>query len=139
MTNNKTTTEIEEDKFIKKLKREGYWNKNEGWENGFVEEAIRKGFKEGQKQNVDDVLKLIDSREFLERLADLEHEQWIVWVSYMLNNLTGKNKERWYAQCETPYPELSDEEQESDRHFAKIVLEELKAQIKNGGNDGKED
>lgn len=87
------------------------------------------GFQEGSKQTIKDVLKIVDNKEFLERLSDMEHEQWIVWTSYMLNNFTEKNKEKWFVQCETPYPELSNKEQESDRHFARLVIEELKAQI----------
>jgi hypothetical protein len=75
------------------------------------------------------IKEMIESKDFLEHIADLEHEQWIVWTSYMLEHLTKENKEKWYAQCETPYPELSNEEQESDRHFARIVIDELLSKI----------
>lgn len=57
-----------------------------------------------------------------ETLADLEHQQWAHWTSYMLNNLTPENIERWRRQVETPYTQLSEKEKESDRIWADKVL-----------------
>ncbi|MBT9317830.1 hypothetical protein [Leptothoe spongobia] len=57
-----------------------------------------------------------------EQLAALEHEQWAHWTRYMLDNLTSENITRWRQQIETPYTELSDEEKESDLHWADKVL-----------------
>lgn len=61
----------------------------------------------------------------LEQLAALEHEQWAHWTQYMLNNLTSENIERWKRQIETPYSELSEKEKESDRKWARLVIELL--------------
>jgi len=51
----------------------------------------------------------------LEKLAELEHEQWTHWTEYMLSNLTKENIRRWKKQVKTPYSELSEKEKESDR------------------------
>jgi len=69
--------------------------------------------------------------EEIERLADLEHQQWIVWMTWMLS--VSKNEdgsitvpahlvERWTRQMNTPYAELSEKEKDSDREWAYKVL-----------------
>jgi hypothetical protein len=63
--------------------------------------------------------------ELLERLAAIEHEQWAHWTRYMLDNLTPENIERWQRQTETPYTELSEAEKESDRRWARKVVDAL--------------
>jgi len=62
----------------------------------------------------------------LERLASLEHEQWAHWTRYMLNNLNKENIQRWRRQIETPYDQLSEDEKESDRRWARRVIALLK-------------
>ena len=62
----------------------------------------------------------------LEELAELEHIQWAHWTRYMLNNLTPENIERWKRQIDTPYEELSEEEKNSDRKWARKVLDIVK-------------
>lgn len=52
--------------------------------------------------------------ELLEKLAELEHEQWSFWIMYMEDNWSYKNLTRWLRQSKTPYAELSEEEKESD-------------------------
>jgi len=59
----------------------------------------------------------------LEQLAELEHEQWAHWTKYMLDNLAPENIERWKRQIDTPYSELSEKEKESDRNWARKVIE----------------
>lgn len=59
----------------------------------------------------------------LEKLAELEHIQWSHWTKYMLENLTPENIERWKKQIETPYSDLSEKEKESDREWARKVIE----------------
>ncbi len=59
----------------------------------------------------------------IEALADLGHKQWTHWTKYMLNNLTPENVAKWKRQCETPYSKLSEKEKESDRVWARKVLE----------------
>lgn len=58
----------------------------------------------------------------LEKLADLEHEQWAHWTRYMLDNLTDENINRWRLQIETPYSELTEKEKESDRSWARKAI-----------------
>jgi hypothetical protein len=58
-----------------------------------------------------------------EELAELEHEQWIEWTSYMLNNLTKENIQRWKRQLEIKYSDLTEKERWSDRRWAEKVLE----------------
>ena len=61
----------------------------------------------------------------IEKLAALEHEQWAHWTRYMLDNLTPENIERWKRQIETPYSDLTENEKESDRNWARRVLDIL--------------
>lgn len=60
--------------------------------------------------------------ELLDRLAEIEHEQWVHWTLYFLNNLNVENIERWLKQAKKSYWELSEKEKESDRQWAKKVL-----------------
>jgi hypothetical protein len=65
----------------------------------------------------------MSKNDLLERLAALEHDQWAHWTRYMLDNLTEENIARWRRQIETPYAELSEREKESDRNWARKVIE----------------
>jgi len=64
-----------------------------------------------------------DMSEVLEKLAKAEHDQWAHWTEYMLNNLTPQNISRWKKQVETQYANLTEIEKESDRKWARIVLD----------------
>lgn len=66
-----------------------------------------------------------EENELLEKLSDLEHKQWSHWTSYMLDNLTDDNIQRWKEQIKTSYNRLSEKEKESDREWARKVLEIL--------------
>lgn len=61
-----------------------------------------------------------------EELADLAHEQWSGWMKYMFENWDDEHVARWERQMETPYSELSEEEQDSDRKEADRVLAVLR-------------
>jgi len=70
-----------------------------------------------------------------ERLAELCHSQWSGWVRYMFSKgmlnedgtwtMPVEFVQRWTRQMNTPYAELSDSEQNSDRDeadkFIKLV------------------
>ena len=58
-----------------------------------------------------------------DRLADLEHEQWMSWAKSILTTeqISAKRKERW-VKCFIPYDELSDEMKEHDLVWADRVL-----------------
>ena len=58
-----------------------------------------------------------------ERLAELEHDQWIHWTNYILDNLSEENIKRWKGQKDLSYSELSESEKDSDREWADRVLE----------------
>ncbi len=57
--------------------------------------------------------------ELIEWIAAVVHDQWAHWTEYMLDNITEENIERWRRQIKTPYEELSEEEKDLDRDFAK--------------------
>jgi hypothetical protein len=58
----------------------------------------------------------------LEKLAKLEHEQWIEWARYMLDILTEDNIFRWRKQIDTNYSALTEKEKRSDRRWAGKVI-----------------
>ncbi len=72
-----------------------------------------------------------------EKLAELAHSQWSGWMRYLFSK--GRFNEdgtwtmpswavsRWKKQMETPYSELSESEQESDRNEADRFLEVIEA------------
>lgn len=64
--------------------------------------------------------------EKIEELADLEHQQWAHWTKYLLSNFNKENVERWSALIKIPYNMLSEKEKESDREWARKVLEIIK-------------
>lgn len=67
--------------------------------------------------------------ELIEKLAALEHEQWAHWTEYMLDKLGYTRMSRnpdvinWRIQIATVYEHLSEKEKESDREWARRVLE----------------
>lgn len=63
-----------------------------------------------------------EQTKIIEKLAELEHEQWSHWTRYLLNNYTSKNIVKWTKQIETPYNQLSEREKESDREWARKAL-----------------
>ncbi len=63
----------------------------------------------------------------IETLAALEHEQWTVWATGIMNSekLTPERVARWRLLVRMPYRKLPDEEKEPDRIWARRVLEIL--------------
>ena len=61
--------------------------------------------------------------DLLEKLADLEHKQWGEWTRHFLEFYNRSNRRRWERQSHTAYKNLSEEEKESDRVWARKVLE----------------
>ena len=67
-----------------------------------------------------------------EKLAELAHEQWCGWMQYMFSksfiNQDGTMTipkwavERWTRQINIKYPDLTEEEKESDRNEADKVF-----------------
>ena len=63
--------------------------------------------------------------ELLERLAELEHEQWVAWSRAVAAEVDPERRRRWEA-CWVPYAELPEEVKEQDRVWARKVLEVLR-------------
>lgn len=70
-----------------------------------------------------------------EKLAELSHGQWSGWLRYMFSKGTfNKNGtwtmpswavSRWKRQMDTPYNELTEKEQDSDRDEADKIIKVL--------------
>ena len=64
----------------------------------------------------------------LERLAELEHKQWVTWAKKIIETEPGLSKERVerWQKLFVPYSELPDEFKEYDREWARYVLRECR-------------
>jgi hypothetical protein len=60
----------------------------------------------------------------LERLAELEHEQWVAWSRAVAAEVSEERRRRWQA-CWVPYAELPEDVKEQDRVWARKVLAAL--------------
>lgn len=67
----------------------------------------------------------MNNANLLEALANLEHQQWREWaMSIMASELISEErKNRWIPLCVASYWELTEEQKEQDRKWAKQVLE----------------
>lgn len=66
----------------------------------------------------------MDGTDLIERLAELEHEQWMHWAGTLLASepgLSPATKERWRS-CMVPYGQLPEAEKDSDRRWAGRIL-----------------
>lgn len=90
-------------------------------------------FKQLLEKQKEEILKKIKGSR--EDLAELEHEQWITWTSYILNQWDKFNgdalefinflREEWMKNWK-PYQKLTEEEKDKDRIWADKVLDKLK-------------
>ncbi len=62
--------------------------------------------------------------DLLERLAALEHEQWVLWSQAVAAEVSEERRRRWQALW-VPYAELPEEVKEQDRVWARKVLDLL--------------
>ncbi len=62
--------------------------------------------------------------DLIEKLAALEHEQWICWAKDILKteDISKERAERWKELFATPYDELDEEMKELDREWARKAL-----------------
>ncbi len=77
--------------------------------------------------------------EFVEEGANLEHDRWARWQSYMFSKgvkgadgsllIPRELVERWFRQIDTKYADLPEKEKESDRKETRNYLPLLKANI----------
>ena len=75
-------------------------------------------------------------KELLERIAELEHEQWVHWSKAlaMQENLSPERVERWKRYW-VPYSDLPEDVKESDRKWARSVMEIVKEYLCKGEGD----
>ena len=78
------------------------------------------------KEELEKYQKVINSIEFLEALAQIEHEQWIEWATTLMEkeNLSSERIQRWKTLL-IDYPNLPTEHKESDRKYARIIIKKL--------------
>ena len=69
--------------------------------------------------------------DLLEKLAELEHQQWVEWTKYMLKNMTPENIDKLNEQIKIPYKKLQNHEKVSSRECALKALEIFKEDLKN--------
>ena len=85
----------------------------------------RKGWSNGLLGEQDTLKKR--KAELIERLAELEHEQWINWSKNIVESesISEKRKRRW-QKLWCPYNELSEEMKNLDREWARKVVAIIK-------------
>ena len=72
---------------------------------------------------------LFESPELLERLAALEHEQWVLWSRAVAEEVREERRARW-EQLWRPYDELPEHMKEEDRRFARKVLDVFREEVR---------
>ncbi len=72
---------------------------------------------------------LEENMSLLERLAELEHQQWAHWTRYLMNNFDNDHIELWDRLCDTPYINLTEQEKNSDREWARKVIGLMESHI----------
>lgn len=89
--------------------------------------------------SLDRIREVLESEQTVDRLAALEHERWAHWQQYVHDHCERRDDgslvvpaelvARWQTQIETPYAELSADEQESDREqvrrYLPAIIDEL--------------
>jgi hypothetical protein len=63
----------------------------------------------------------MSEHELLERLAELEHEQWMYWSQAVAAEVSEERRQRWAALW-VPYRDLPEDVKEQDRVWARKVL-----------------
>lgn len=68
---------------------------------------------------------------FLDRLAEIEHKQWMQWASKLMETEAALSPERLarWKRLMVPFDQLSEEWKEYDREWARHVLREVRLQI----------
>ena len=66
-----------------------------------------------------------NNADLLEKLSELEHDQWMEWSKSVSDEVSEERKERW-KKLWIPYDELSEEMKEQDRIYARKILKLVK-------------
>jgi hypothetical protein len=64
---------------------------------------------------------MTEQERLLEQLAELEHEQWIIWSQAVAAEVSDERRKRW-QELWVPYRDLPEELKEQDRVWARKVL-----------------
>ena len=82
--------------------------------------------KQQERQKIIDIIE-----KEIEPLSELEHKQWIYWSKSIANRgeISAETLKRW-QKCWIPYSELTEEQKEYDRIWARKVLKTLLQKIK---------
>jgi hypothetical protein len=64
---------------------------------------------------------MAEQERLLERLAEIEHEQWMAWSQVIAAEVSEERRQRWQEQW-VPYHDLPEELKEQDRVWARKVL-----------------
>lgn len=77
----------------------------------------------GQWDAVRGVALAVDERDLVERLAALEHVQWMEWANAIMASepVSKRRRDRW-QRFMVPYDRLPDDVKEHDRVWARKVL-----------------
>ena len=75
-------------------------------------------FTHGRQSQISDVTELI------ERLARLEHEQWMDWATTAIGKVSIEQALKWDKNM-IPYDDLPEDMKEKDRIWARKVIEEV--------------
>lgn len=67
---------------------------------------------------------MIHDHTLLEKIAEIEHEQWIEWAKSIIESesLSPERRTRWESYM-VPYSELEESVKDHDRKWAKKVLQ----------------
>jgi hypothetical protein len=65
-------------------------------------------------------------KELLEKLADLEHQQWIEWSKSVSTEVSKERQARWKKYW-VPYSDLDEKVKEQDRVYARKIIKLLKS------------
>lgn len=87
-------------------------------------------FPNSKRMNTSDIAfmrKMNKTKQLLEKLAEIEHDQWMEWSKAVAPEVSEERRKRWEKYW-IPYSELSEEVKEQDRKYARKVL----SLIKNG-------
>ena len=62
------------------------------------------------------------SNELLEKLAAIEHQQWMQWSQNVADAVIDEERTERWRRLWIPYDQLSEEMKEQDRTFAKAIM-----------------